>query len=175
MMFSIIVPVYKVEQYLEKCVTSILKQEYKDFELILVDDGSPDNCGIMCDEFAQKDDRIIVIHQKNAGVSEARNAGLAIPRGKYICFVDSDDWILESTTIKLADIINKNNPDIIVFGYSNTYENKEEQVIYDADGLSLENIKEKFISDKWRNFACNKCFKSTMFGSGLFPRGGTML
>lgn len=109
--FSVIVPVYKVEDYLERCIKSILQQTYKDFELILVDDGSPDNCGIMCDEFAKKDDRIIVIHQENAGLSAARNAGLAIARGKYILFVDSDDWILESTTIKLADIINKKNPD----------------------------------------------------------------
>lgn len=139
--FSVIVPVYKVEDYLERCIKSILQQTYKDFELILVDDGSPDNCGIMCDEFAKKDDRIIVIHQENAGLSAARNAGLAIARGKYILFVDSDDWILESTTIKLADIINKKNPDIIVFGYSNIYENKEEQVIYNVEGLSLEILK----------------------------------
>ena len=109
--FSVIVPVYKVEDYLERWIKSILQQTYKNFELILVDDGSPDNCGIMCDEFAKKDDRIIVIHQENAGLSAARNAGLAIARGKYILFVDSDDWILESTTIKLADIINKKNPD----------------------------------------------------------------
>lgn len=170
--FSVIVPVYKVEDYLERCIKSILQQTYKNFELILVDDGSPYNCGIMCDEFAKKDDRIIVIHQENAGLSAARNAGLAIARGKYILFVDSDDWILESTTIKLADIINKKNPDIIVFGYSNIYENKEEQVIYNVEGLSLENIKEKFVSDSWRNFACNKCFKSTLFNNKTFPEGG---
>ncbi len=90
---SIIVPVYKVEKYLPKCIDSILAQTFRDFELILIDDGSPDRCGAICDEYAAKDNRIIVIHQKNAGVSAARNAGLEIAKGTYIGFVDSDDWI----------------------------------------------------------------------------------
>ena len=90
---SIIVPVYKVEPYLPKCIDSILAQTFTDFELILVDDGSPDHCGEICDEYAARDERIIVIHQENRGVSAARNAGLDIARGKYIGFVDSDDWI----------------------------------------------------------------------------------
>ena len=90
---SIIVPVYKVEKYLPKCVDSILAQTFKDFELILIDDGSPDRCGELCDEYAAKDPRIQVIHQKNQGVSAARNAGLELARGEYIGFVDSDDWI----------------------------------------------------------------------------------
>ena len=90
---SIIVPVYKVEKYLPKCLDSILAQTFTDFELILIDDGSPDRCGDICDEYAAKDDRLIVIHQENKGVSAARNAGLDIARGEYIGFVDSDDWI----------------------------------------------------------------------------------
>ena len=90
---SIIVPVYKVEPYLRRCLDSILAQTFRDFELILIDDGSPDNCGAICDEYAAKDSRIIVIHQKNQGVSAARNAGLDIAKGTYLGFVDSDDWI----------------------------------------------------------------------------------
>lgn len=90
---SIIVPVYKVEPYLRRCIDSILAQTFRDFELILIDDGSPDNCGAICDEYAAKDSRIIVIHQKNQGVSAARNAGLDIAKGTYLGFVDSDDWI----------------------------------------------------------------------------------
>lgn len=90
---SIIVPVYNVEKYLPRCIDSILAQTFTDFELILIDDGSPDNCGKICDEYAGKDDRIIVIHKKNAGVSAARNDGLDVASGKYISFVDSDDII----------------------------------------------------------------------------------
>ncbi len=90
---SIIVPVYKVEPYIHKCVDSILNQTFKDFELILVDDGSPDNCGKICDEYAQKDNRVKVIHKENGGQATARNAALDIARGEYIGFVDSDDYI----------------------------------------------------------------------------------
>ena len=90
---SIIVPIYKVERYLNRCVDSILSQTYKDFECILVDDGSPDKCGQLCDEYAAKDARIKAIHKPNGGVSSARNAGLDIAGGGYIAFVDSDDWI----------------------------------------------------------------------------------
>lgn len=90
---SIVVPVYNVEKYLSECIDSILAQTYKNFELILIDDGSPDNCPKICDEYAKKDNRIIVIHQKNKGVSNARNAGIKIANGKWIMFVDSDDWI----------------------------------------------------------------------------------
>lgn len=90
-MVSVIVPIYKVEPYLVRCVDSILVQTYTDFELILVDDGSPDRCGMICDEYAQKDARVRVVHKKNGGVSDARNAGLQIANGEYIAFCDGDD------------------------------------------------------------------------------------
>lgn len=92
-MISVIVPVYNVEPYLRKCIDSILAQTYRDFELILIDDGSPDNCGAICDEYAAQDSRIRVIHQGNCGVSVARNTGLDAAKGEYVSFVDSDDWI----------------------------------------------------------------------------------
>lgn len=90
---SIIVPVYKVEKYLRRCVDSILAQTFTDFELILVDDGSPDNCPTICDEYAKKDDRIRAIHKKNGGVSSARNTGMEVAQGKYFLFCDSDDYV----------------------------------------------------------------------------------
>lgn len=92
---SVIVPVYKVEKYLHECVDSILAQTFSDFELILVDDGSPDNCGAICDEYAAKDSRVRVIHQKNQGLSGARNSGIDVAQGEYITFVDSDDLVDE--------------------------------------------------------------------------------
>lgn len=90
---SVIVPVYKVEPYLRRCVDSILAQTFADFELILVDDGSPDNCGAICDEYAQKDSRVRVVHKENGGLSSARNAGLDMAVGSYILFADSDDYV----------------------------------------------------------------------------------
>lgn len=90
---TVIVPVYNVEKYLSRCIESILAQSFTFFELILVDDGSPDNCGVICDLYALKDDRIKVIHQKNAKVSAARNAGISIAQGEWIAFIDPDDWI----------------------------------------------------------------------------------
>lgn len=96
---SIIIPVYKVEKYLKRCVDSILNQTYKNLEVILVDDGSPDNSPLICDDYAKKDMRIKVVHKKNGGLSSARNAGLGVSTGQYLTFVDSDDWI-ESDTIE---------------------------------------------------------------------------
>lgn len=109
---SIIVPVYKVEPYLHKCIDSILAQTLKDFELILVDDGSPDRCGEICDEYALEDKRVVVIHKENGGQATARNAALDIAKGEYIGFVDSDDWIEPDMYELLYDMCIKNNTDI---------------------------------------------------------------
>ena len=92
-LISIVIPVYKVELYLEKCIESIINQTYKNLEIIIVDDGSPDNCPQICDEYSKKDKRIKVIHKENGGLSDARNAGIDIATGKYIAFVDSDDYV----------------------------------------------------------------------------------
>lgn len=101
---SVIVPVYKAEQYLERCVKSILEQTYQNFELILVDDGSPDGSPILCDKWAEKDSRVHVIHKKNGGASSARNAGLKIAKGTWIAFVDSDDWLDKTAFKTLYDL-----------------------------------------------------------------------
>ena len=111
-LISIIVPIYKVEPYLNKCVQSIVDQTYRDLEIILVDDGSPDNCPAICDAWAAKDSRIRVIHKENGGLSDARNAGLAIATGKYICFIDSDDSIAPTFIAELYDALSRTGADI---------------------------------------------------------------
>lgn len=120
---SVIVPIYNVENYLRKCIDSILSQTYRDFELILVDDGSTDTSNIICDEYASKDDRIVIIHKENGGLSDARNKGIAIAKGKYIAFVDGDDFILNNSYDLMIDEAEKNDLDIIV-GYALTYYDK---------------------------------------------------
>ena len=113
---SIIVPVYNVENYLSQCIDSILNQTLTDFELILIDDGSSDNSPRICDKYAKKDDRILVIHQENTGVSAARNAGMDVARGEYIGFVDSDDWIESDMYEVMLNIAEKKSLDIVICG-----------------------------------------------------------
>lgn len=114
---SIIVPVYNVEPYIERCIDSILEQTYTDFELILVDDGSPDDCGAICDFYARQDTRVKVIHVSNGGVSHARNVGLEHVQGKYVTFVDSDDYCDKDYLQALLFNIEKKNADIVQSGY----------------------------------------------------------
>ncbi len=113
-LISVIIPVYQVEPYLEKCVKSVLDQTYEDLEIILVDDGSPDNCPAMCDAFAARDSRVRVIHQKNGGLSAARNAGLDTAGGAYIGFVDSDDYIAPDMYEKLYAAMTETGADLVV-------------------------------------------------------------
>ena len=111
---SIVVPIYKVEQYLDKCVNSLVNQTYKEIEILLVDDGSPDRSPKMCDKYAQEDPRIKVIHKVNGGLSDARNFGLKEVVGEYVLFVDSDDYIDVDTCEKFVSIMKDNKPDIVV-------------------------------------------------------------
>ena len=111
-MISVIVPIYNVEKYLARCVDSIVNQTYKNLEIILVDDGSPDRCPQMCDDYAEKDSRIKVVHKNNGGLSDARNAGMAVATGEYISFIDSDDYVSDDFFECLLDVMNKENSDI---------------------------------------------------------------
>ena len=113
---SIIVPVYKVEHYLCRCLDSIVAQTFTNWECVLIDDGSPDNSGVICDEYAAKDSRFKVIHQKNAGVSAARNAGLEAAKGEWICFVDADDWVDTEMLSSLYDTAVQQNAEVVVSG-----------------------------------------------------------
>lgn len=141
MKVSFIVPVYKVEKYLSKCIESILCQTYKDFEIILVDDGSPDNSGKLCDAYVQKDSRIKVLHKANGGLSDARNAGLSVAKGEWVIFLDSDDFWLEKDNLEnLMKIAESNSTcDFIGFNCSYYYEDNESFVkwVEYNDGLSV--------------------------------------
>lgn len=117
MKISIIVPVYNVEKYLNSCVQSLFDQTIQDLEFILVDDGSPDNCPKMCDEYARKDNRFVVIHKENGGLSSARNAGVEVAKGEYIMFLDSDDWIEPNTCEVLYSYAENNHSEIVMCSY----------------------------------------------------------
>lgn len=121
---SIIVPVYNVEKYLNKCVDSIIKQTFTNWELILVDDGSTDNSGLLCDKFVKKDKRIRVIHKKNGGLSEARNYGIDMSKGNFLIFVDSDDYIDKNMCSILLKKLKENNADIVSCNFYKVFDNK---------------------------------------------------
>ena len=114
---SIVIPVYNVELFLDECINSVVNQTYKNIEIILVDDGSTDQCPVKCDEWAKRDNRIKVIHKKNAGLGEARNSGMNISTGDYICFVDSDDYIDKDTIEKIYNVLEEYDYDIIHYGF----------------------------------------------------------
>ena len=130
---SIIVPVYDAEQFLDRCIESALHQTYQNLEIVLVDDGSPDRCGDICDRHAKEDNRIVVIHQENAGPSAARNTGLDAAKGDFIYFLDSDDYIDLNTISVLVDTAKNEDADIVISGH---YRDKDD-VIKNSDFLSL--------------------------------------
>ena len=170
-LISVIVPVYKVEQYLERCVKSIINQTYKNLEIILVDDGSPDRCGEMCDEFAKKDRRIRVFHKENGGQSSARNLGLDNMTGDYVGFVDSDDWIDPKMYEHLHQLIIKNNAQIAACGtclehlngkvsyFNLNYPNEKGIRVY----TMLEALEESFNNQRITYSPCDKLYDKKIF------------
>ena len=128
MRFSVIVPIYRVESYLRQCVDSVLAQTYGDFELILVDDGSPDGCPAICDEYAVKDARVKVIHKSNGGIVSARQAGLQAAQGEYIAPVDGDDWIAPDFLEQAIKILDTYDVDMVSFGYTEVEENGRQTI-----------------------------------------------
>ncbi len=173
-LISIIIPVYKVEKYLEKCIESVLKQTYTNLQVILVDDGSPDNCGKICDEYAKKDSRIEVIHKVNGGLSDARNVGIAKAKGKYIGFVDSDDYIKEDMYEILINLIKEYDADVSICNLYEVIEGKEyirnkENGIKEYNRIDI--LKEVLLDKNIQSYACNKLYKKELFNEIKYPIG----
>lgn len=171
---SIIIPIYNVEQYLERCIDSVLCQTYKNLEIILVDDGSPDSCGTICDTYAKKDDRIKVIHKESSGVSDARNRGLNIATGDYIGFVDSDDYISEDMFKTLYELLKTYKADISTVSFYEMFNGKVIGV-RNSNNLEIMNkeeaLKELYRDDKIQSYCWNKLFKRELFEGIRFPSG----
>lgn len=171
---SVIVPIYNVEKYLNRCVKSILKQTYKNIEVILVDDGSTDDSGKICDQLAEKDDRIKVIHKKNGGMSDARNAGLEIVSGEYIAFVDSDDWVSPVMFERLYATLKKYDTELVVCEPIYAYETYIEgrQLSGKSFELSKREATELLIEDrKFRSVVWNKLYDKRLWSDIRFPKG----
>ncbi len=174
-LISVIVPVYKVEEYLSRCVDSILSQTFEDLELILIDDGSPDNCGKICDEYTKKDNRVHVIHQENGGLSSARNAGIdwafENSNSQWLTFIDSDDWIHPRYLELLHSAAIANNTDISVCEYTETSE------FYDFENFNNTSTQKLSAEELFVNhhvtsvIACCKLYKKNCFNSIRFPIG----
>lgn len=139
---SVIIPVYNTEKYLDRCINSVLAQTLSDIEVLLIDDGSTDGSGKICDDYARKDKRIHVIHTSNQGVSHARNRGLEQAKGEYISFIDSDDWIDSNMLETLFLLIKTRHTDLSTCGY--TIEEEQGNIIYNV------NIRKTYILDKWK-------------------------
>lgn len=177
-LISIIVPVYKVEAYLPRCVDSILAQTYKNLDIILVDDGSPDNSGKICDDYAKKDDRITVIHQPNGGLSDARNAGIAKAKGAYLTFLDSDDWVPSEYIDYLYELLKETGSAIALCNFLKT---TTEVLPQTTEPEMVTVMKNDAILAKYTDLgddfhpqlvmACGKLFDASLFESIRFPVG----
>lgn len=173
---SVIVPIYKVEDYLDKCVNSIKNQTYKNLEIILVDDGSPDRCPQMCDNYAKEDSRIKVVHRNNGGLSAARNSGLEIATGKYIGFVDSDDYIHSRMYEILVKHLKENDADLAVCRVQDVFEiseelslPKEEKVEFMTNIQALKSVYSEWGTDMV--VAWNKLYKREIFNELRYNEG----
>lgn len=173
-LISVIIPVYKVEKYVEKCIQSVINQTYENLQIILVDDGSPDNCGKICDEYAKKDHRIEVIHKSNGGLSDARNKGLEIAKGEYIGFVDSDDYIEADMYEVLYNLLKQYNADVSICNFYTVSQGKIS--IKNADnGINeynrIEILKEILLDKNIQSYAWNKLYKKELFDEIKYPIG----
>ena len=173
---SVIVPCYNVEQYLSKCIDSILNQTYHNLEVWLVDDGSPDRCGEICDEYAQKDARIKVIHKKNGGLSDARNVALDVMTGEYVVCVDSDDYITPTHIEGLYHLIEKYGAEVAVNNSCNFLEGTtphpakkaENDIVFDS---GLKAVEAMFYQELYDTCAWGKMYKANLFDGIRYPKG----
>ncbi len=175
-LISIIVPIYKVEKYLDDCVQSLTNQTYKNLEIILVDDGSPDNCGRMCDEYATQDNRIKVIHKENGGLSDARNVAIDVAQGEWIEFVDSDDYVTPDYTETLYNLVSKYNCKVSVALHLKFNDNDnpiiQESTIYEEQFAPIDAVEQMFYQEKFDTAAWAKLYHHSLFEGGIrYPKG----
>lgn len=172
---SIIVPVYNVEKYIRRCINSILDQTFKSFELILVDDGSHDDSGLICDEYKRRDNRIQVIHKENGGLSDARNSGIEAIRGRYVTFIDSDDWVSKNYLSVLYELLNEKSAEISICNFLRTsneflsYTNSKISVYEYSSNEALTNIFTDF--GEQMVVSWGKLYKAELFKEIRFPLG----
>ena len=173
-LISVIVPIYNIEKYLSRCITSIIEQTYKNLEIILIDDGSSDSCYQICDNFSTSDDRIRVIHQKNSGLSEARNSGINLARGAFILLVDGDDYIEPNMVDMLYQAIIEYDADAVCCGHYKEYVNKsiahpltKEVKCYEGDEIVVSAMK----GSVFGHYAWEKLWKADLFNCCRFPSG----
>lgn len=175
-MISVIVPVYNVEAYLCRCVDSLLQQTVTDTEIILVDDGSTDHCGELCDRYARQDPRVTVIHKSNGGLSDARNAGLSVAKGAYVAFVDSDDWVSEQFLQRLLEGLRHTDSDICECGIYHTEGTaaKAPASPTDAECFDTASAMEQLLRNgTFRQHVWNKLYRREVIGDIRFPVGKT--
>lgn len=172
---SVIVPIYNVEAYLERCIESIVNQTYRDLEIILVDDGSPDNCGVICDEWEKRDSRIKVMHKKNGGLSDARNKGMKIATGDYITYVDSDDWIDLSMYENMMNVLIKEKSDIVACGFRKVTEIETYEIDKsDPSFLHFSNkdaLKALITEEGLQQVVWNKIYRRSLVENIFFEKG----
>ena len=178
-LISVIVPIYKAEKYLDRCIESLRNQTYRNLEIILVDDGSPDNSGEMCDRYAEQDSRIRVVHKENGGASSARNAGLNVMQGKYVGFIDSDDWIALNMFEHMMTLMGKHDAQIVACGmqcdygngtvayFNGAYPHRKDVEIYSR----IDALREAIIGRKITPSMCDKLLDVAIFSTLRFREG----
>jgi glycosyltransferase involved in cell wall biosynthesis len=174
-LISIIVPIYNVQEYLYRCVDSIINQTYKNLEIILVDDGSPDNCPQICDDYAKKDNRIKVVHKENGGLSDARNAGMKVATGEYISFIDSDDYVSLDFIQTLYNTMILENSDIVecnvVKFYENNYLDKYEDDLKILNYDTVKGLSALISENPFHQHVWNKLYKADLVLDIFYPVG----
>ena len=170
---TVIVPVYNVAVYLESCLDSILKQDYRSLEVILIDDGSTDNSGMICDEYARKDERVKVIHQKNGGAASAKNAGLRIATGKYLSFVDSDDYLAPDAYFHMVGLLNEYGADVVQCAYRDIFKDVavDHVTITETEEYVSNEYLERFTKDWTCGLLWDKLFVRALFKDIYFEEG----
>lgn len=170
-LISVIMPVYKVETYLPQSIESVLNQDHQNLELILIDDGSPDNCGAICDAYAAKDSRVRVIHQKNGGAAAAKNAGLRIAAGTYLSFVDSDDFLEPDVFGYMLKTLREQEADAVQFSFRDVYTDRVEPQVLTPCVMNEKEYLIRFTKDWSCPLLWNKLYKRSLFEGVFFEEG----